>query len=209
MKSNKPAHVVWYIHGANGTPLSFSWIKQQLPGHICHDIDYPDEPLTRTIENLIELAKQYPLGFDIIAHSMGGIIAVALAQKAINVGRIFTMSTPFGGSRIANILRWYYPCQTFENIHTNNQIIVSLRTIALPTTILSLVTTGGRTPMMTEENDGVVSVTSQMSLRGPEYIRLPLNHFEILLSSDTIKYIRDFIFHDIDAYGAYDDRLAG
>jgi pimeloyl-ACP methyl ester carboxylesterase len=188
--------LIWYIHGANSSPLSFSWIKQQLPAHTMRNISYSaDNPVANTIKCLQEKADSEQQPIHIISHSLGGIIAVSLARLCSNVNSVVTMSTPFGGSKMADRLRWWYPCQMFEDIYTGSRTIQNLQLSFRDVPVLSFVTTGGGVQMMQEPNDGVVTVESQLRLSGARYIHLPLNHFEVLLSPVVIGQIKDFFFH--------------
>ena len=56
---------------------------------------------------------------------------------------------------------------------------------------LAIVATQGL-PFFPEDNDGAITVASQTALDGARYARLPLNHFEVLLSHDVADLIRTF-----------------
>jgi hypothetical protein len=64
--------------------------------------------------------------------------------------------------------------------------------IAIP--VRSVVSTGGRSPLMPEANDGVVTVASQTSLAGPDYHPVDYDHFEVLHADPVIDLARDFLF---------------
>jgi pimeloyl-ACP methyl ester carboxylesterase len=186
---------VWYIHGANSSPLSFQWIKEKLPKHRVRDIEYSTEtPLSEVIAHLVNETTKEAKPINIVSHSLGGVIAVAVAKAAHKVNRIVTMSAPFGGSKIAERLRWWYPCRLFEDIRTSSPTVKALLASPVTIPVLSFVSTGGGVGMMREPNDGVVTVESQLRLSGPRYIQLPLNHFEILLAPETVNPITEFLF---------------
>jgi pimeloyl-ACP methyl ester carboxylesterase len=189
--------LIWYIHGANATPSSFQRIKEKLPRHDARDIAYSVAiPLGETINTLITQVNGETRPIHVVSHSLGGVLAVALAQRHARIARVATLSAPFGGSRVADMLRWWFPCQLYNDIHSNAPVIQEIGRRSCDAPVLSIVTTGGATPLITEPNDGVVSVTSQMALDGPTYIKLPLNHFEVLLADDTLKHLGDFLFNE-------------
>jgi len=55
-------------------------------------------------------------------------------------------------------------------------------------------TTSGGTPLMYEANDGVVSVASQICLKGPDYHWVDLSHFEVLIADPVTDLAHDFLF---------------
>lgn len=187
---------IWYIHGANATPASFTYLKTQFPDHQITDITYDaSTPIEITISRL---ASALESGVDIVAHSLGGVLGVALAQRyPSKVRSVTTMSTPFGGSETASKLRFLLPFNTFiSNVHCHNR---TLREVAqsdsyVPT--LKFITTAGRNPFELQPNDGVVTVRSQEAFRADIAEYVELNHFEVLLDHVVAGKIRKFIFND-------------
>lgn len=196
---------IWYIHGANATPTSFTYIRTMLPKHEHTNIIYnANDPIDETIERIAgEL--QYPV--HIIAHSLGGIIAVALSQRKPDlVKSVTTISTPFGGSEAATRLALVLPYNPFiKNIHVYNPTLNSVSRIGAVVPMLRIITTAGQNYFEPKPNDGVVTVDSQEDIQGNITTHYQnLNHFEILMCSDTVIHIRDFIRSTL-AEGAYDD----
>jgi pimeloyl-ACP methyl ester carboxylesterase len=186
-----------YIHGAKSTPKAFNFIKANLPKHEQVDVSYENNiPLIKIIEEIYNLLPDGPIS--IIAHSLGGVIAVALSQmnQVRNekiIDKIFTMSSPFGGSRHADILRWLYPRHfLFADISTISPIVKAIKSNGAVIPTKCIITHGGPSPFIKEANDGVVSVESQLALRDAEIMPQNSNHFEVLLNADTIYEIKDF-----------------
>jgi pimeloyl-ACP methyl ester carboxylesterase len=189
--------IFWYIHGANSTPASFNFIRDQLPRHESIDYSYGHtEPLQRVVDRMVARANDPSSARPIylVGHSLGGVIAAAVAQRSDRVEKVATIAAPFGGSNVAALMRWLTPCQLFEDIHPNAAIMSAIRRAPPLRNCLSIVTTSGGTPLMSEENDGVVSVASQIALKGPMYLRTPSNHFESLLSLEVIDLLNSFLF---------------
>lgn len=187
-----------YIHGANASPRSFRYIQKTLPEHIPLDISYNiDTPLIENINN-IEDEIQSKFGsekFHIVAHSLGGIIAVGLHHRFNNLDKTFTMSTPFGGSRFIEYLRWICPrYRLFSDLKTSSPIIKAIQKTKIIKPFIQVVTSGGGNPLFGEPNDGTVSVSSQLALEGPIFLHYELHHFEVLLSDDVVRQITEFLF---------------
>lgn len=199
---------IWFIPGANATPTSFKYIKE----HIENDPEFNEfnlidisyncqENLVKIVEVLaLSAPKNRPLY--IIGHSLGGVLATAISQRIkhfslpATVNGIISLSSPFGGSESANYLRWMYPSyHLFKSISTNNRMITDLQSVGAVVPTLSLVTSSGNNPLFSAANDGVVTVNSQRSLTGVNYVELPYNHFEILLAQETIDHIKVFLRH--------------
>jgi len=188
-----------YIHGANSSPQSFNYIKSQLPSHNPLDIHYTvDTPLKENISIIDKKIKKYFQNqkFSFISHSLGGLIALKLSNN-INNEKTITMSSPFGGSKIIEYFRWICPrYQMFEDIKPSSKIISELKQMYFSKPIFSFVTTAGGNPLLGEPNDGTVTISSQMAINGLYYEKIPLNHFEILLSDRIINKIKKIIFED-------------
>lgn len=190
--------LIVYIHGANSTPATFNYIKRSLPKHTAIDISYQNDI---ALEDIIEdayarIPEDKPV--HIVGHSLGGLIAVAISQinlirKDKQIEKVLTISSPFGGCKGADLLRWIYPThRLFSDISTVSPMIRVIKKIGAVVPTKCLVTNHGAIPLITGENDGVVSVESQMELKGCEFAKQSHNHFEVLLSEDTVLCIREF-----------------
>lgn len=182
-----------YVHGANATPTSFTFIKSKMCEHQAIDFKYDaNDPLEDSIESLINVIPDQAA---IVSHSLGGILAVAASQHLpAQITSVVTMSTPFGGSEMATRMSWLFPFNTFiHNVNTRNSTLreIARAGIAVPT--LKIITTEGQSMFESQPNDGVVTIDSQMALKGGIQIRVPLNHFEVLLDERVAQTINNFI----------------
>jgi predicted alpha/beta hydrolase family esterase len=199
---------IWYLHGANASPTSFSWLDEHLRSDPRLDnasvvrVSYNCQESTSDIAQ--QLAEKLPTDqlVYLIGHSLGGVIAVAAAQRAVklgkmaNIGGVVTISAPLSGSESADVLQWLFPSyHLFRNISTKNRLVQEIQSEGAIVPTLCLITTSGNNPLIHEANDGVVTVNSQRSLKGAEKIELAYNHFEILLGEETVDYIRTFILN--------------
>ena len=184
---------IWFIHGAASSPLSFNWLKANLRPHEAVDVVYDNyTPLIETIDFLrMEVAKciQPPM---IVGHSLGGVIAASVAQTT-PVDKIATLGTPFGGSFAASVMRWFMPSQLMRDIAQQSPILTGLQRNPPTVPMLSFVTDSNLL-VLGARTDGVVTVRSQTALNGPNYITVPINHFEVLLSPAVSHQIDDFFF---------------
>lgn len=189
-----------YIHGLNSSPLSFSYIAENLPEHKSYLIRYKSHQ--RLGDSIAEVLAQLPPDqkLTLVGHSLGGVIAALIAGD--NPGRIEKLvgiSSPFRGSRAACTLRWLPGSMlVFDDIVPRGHHIVKCRDLTLEVPTLSIITTGGHLQTSPEPNDGVVAVESQKGLRFGKKIEINANHFEVLLSDRTVGILEDFIFGDDD-----------
>lgn len=184
---------IWYIHGANATPASFTYIKSVLPKHKVTDIVYSaNDPIDQTLD---KLSKQVDGPIHIISHSLGGVLAVRLSQiHPDKVRSVTTMGSPLGGSEMAVRLRMLLPFNVFlKNIVPTNQIIRDLLAGGIVVPTLKMITTAGASPFDTKPSDGVVTVESQRALKGGVEMACHLNHFEVLLDPNVADLIRGFV----------------
>jgi pimeloyl-ACP methyl ester carboxylesterase len=186
---------ILYIHGAFSSGLSFQRIQEKLPRHDSLMAEYTvEQRLDDVIAQLSEMVSRESTPVDIVSHSLGGIIGVAVAKQNLNVRSILTMSTPFGGSKVADLLRWISPHELYRSLQCNSSLLQDLQTEPLRCKHRSVITTVGNNPMMYEPNDGVVSLKSQLGATKSEQIKVPLNHFEVLMSDTVVSLIKDFTF---------------
>ena len=157
-----------------------------------------ENPLEKNIKRITRLARKEfkDQQFDIVSHSLGGIIAIMLLKTKLNIAKIVTISTPLGGSEAAASLRFMYSTyQLYKDISPGSDIIKKAKNMKLKVPVLAIVTTGGNSciPFMSEENDTIVTVASQAAADNPEYYYVDLNHFEVLMSGEVANKIKSFI----------------
>ena len=190
---------ILYIHGANMSPVSFTLIQTTMGSHNALAPEYSiEEPVDKNVKRIARMARKEFKGepFDIISHSLGGIIAILLLRTRLRIGRIVTLSTPLGGSEAAATLRYMYPrYQLYKDIEPSSDIIKKANNQKLKVPVLSVISTGGNStiPFMREDNDTVVTVSSQTASDNPEFYYIDLNHFEVLLSVEVADKIKSFL----------------
>lgn len=188
---------ILYIHGAFATSSSFNRIRENLPDHEAILLEYNvGENIGNVIADCLAKIEEQDKPVSIVAHSLGGVLASHVALKSKLVDKVITMSTPFGGSKAADMMKWFNPHPMFETICSSSSLLRNLHNSQAGCPTRSLVTTEGQNPMINEANDGVVSVKSQTAWLAPEYIKVPYNHFEVLLVDETITKIKEFLFDE-------------
>lgn len=186
-------HVV-FIHGANATPKSFSFLEQALPAHTRSYITYDaSDNLTETIRRAATKINQ---PCHIVGHSLGGVIAVAISQLlgSEKIHTVSTISSPFGGSETADRMSLFMPFNTFlKNIKTSSPVLKGIVKTGPVVPTLTIITTGGHSPLEPKDNDGVVTVDSQLAIIGTHKIHVPYTHFEVLLDKGVADTIHAFM----------------
>lgn len=175
-----------YIHGAGATKESFNYIREHIGGD---DITISYCSQDGFVSNLAAMKSQIEKFDDIffIAHSLGGIYALNLAAALPDqvLGAV-TISTPYGGSEIAEVARFFAPFHKLLNeIGPRSAPISSTKKLKLQHPWVNIVTTVGNSPWIPGENDGVVTLTS-MRRKDMQLEEVALNHYEILVSPVTL-----------------------
>jgi pimeloyl-ACP methyl ester carboxylesterase len=192
------AENILYIHGAYASSTGFRRMVNRLPNHHAAFADY--DCLTTSVEGIVHRVRSMAAKsfggepYSIIAHSLGGVVSLRLLASGEPVEQIFTMSAPFGGSETASVLALAF-CLTpvFTDIDPFGDTIRRVLETEIAIPVRSVVSTGGRSPLMPEANDGVVTVASQTSLAGPDYHPVDYDHFEVLHADPVIDLARDFL----------------
>ncbi len=187
-------HLV-YIHGAFASAASFTRLAEKVP---VHTSAYETYSVSDSLEDVIQgvserITAEGKLTY-LVAHSLGGLIAMSVAQQNPLIEGVFTMSSPFGGSRVADALRWFNSHQLYRSLNANGPVIRKVQANPPPCPVRSVITTVGNNPMMFEPNDGVVGLKSQMALDYGDKIQVPLNHFEVLMADTTVSLLKEFAF---------------
>ena len=180
-----------YIHGANATSESFNYIKSKLGTGI--DLNYDSrngfennlKDMQATLSNLSDVV--------FVAHSLGGIYALHLANTMPNtVKGAVTLSTPYGGAEVADYAQYFLPfSRLMRDIGPSSWVMKQASRIKIQHPWTNIVTVKGQSPFMHEPNDGVVTIASQRHHADMELIEVDYNHYEVVLSDDVIKLVRE------------------
>jgi alpha-beta hydrolase superfamily lysophospholipase len=176
--------IVW-LPGAYSARDSFNFFRSSRDWGAEVIIEYDANgdlvKITEEIKSRIQRRTKEPV--NIIGHSLGGVIAVALSNIGLPTNKIVTMSSPFGG-----LGPWWPPKTLGAEIRTLNRLT---KTISVEHQCY--ISTGGNNPWLLIQNDGIISVTSQKAIEKANYIEVPSNHFEILMNRDVVTSVRKFL----------------
>jgi triacylglycerol esterase/lipase EstA (alpha/beta hydrolase family) len=180
-----------FIHGANASPLSWNYIREQVGDGVMLSYSSRNSFKSNLKEMKAQLAEFDDLQF--IAHSLGGIYSLHLANHFKHkVKGAVTLSTPYGGHNVPYIARYMFHWnQLLNDILPNNWPINSLNDIVLPCSWCNIVSIIGNVPWILDPNDGVVTIKSQRHRNDMDLIELKCNHYEILLHKDVISIIKE------------------
>ena len=148
-------------------------------------------------ENLAQM-KDMLVNFDnmfFVCHSLGGIYALHLANHFKNqvIGAV-TISTPYGGSSVADYARYFLPfSRLLRDIGPNSKPMRTTSKLKVLHPWLNIVTVRGDSPWMVEPNDGVVTIDSMKTRSDMEFIELELNHYEVVISPKTVEILKEKI----------------
>jgi pimeloyl-ACP methyl ester carboxylesterase len=180
-----------YIHGATATSQSFRYIRDIIRGNDMA-IEYDSE--AGFFPNLDRITKEIANtkgSLFFVGHSLGGIYSVCLAQRLIDrtLGGV-TISTPYGGSEIATVLKYFVPFnRLLKEITPVADPIVYAQKIELDKPWCNIVTTRGNSPWIAAANDGVVTVESQQQRKNCDFIDIAMNHYEVLMDPEVVQII--------------------
>lgn len=186
--------MIVYIHGASATAESFTHIREYVREHTelpdialeYNSADGFDHNLTEMKGQLDDAEKLF-----FISHSLGGIYALYLANHYSDRTRGgISLSTPYGGSREADFAKYFLPFnRLMKDVGTMSQPMRESRDLPVPSNWTNVVTTRGASPWIVDPNDGVVTLESMRARSDMELIELPLNHYEVVISNQTVELI--------------------
>ncbi len=207
---------VLFIHGANGTPQSWvpiiermdretfqPWLFSYASGLYLDDVTR----LLRQAMSQMYLRYQFKK-YIIVAHSMGGLIARAAINLAVQKGRgheipqlLVTISTPWGGHQGAQNALDYSPIgiiPSWVDLAPESPFQKKLYETQLPSTVnhyLFFSYKGGRNIISDVSNDGVVTLASQLKANvqnsAKKILGFKEDHSSILTSQEMISELNE------------------
>lgn len=199
--------LIVYVHGALASKRSWNYVQKQVnrgvrgkavTAELYFEYDLQEDDafnilgrLNHAIKTTVDVKK--PSKILLVGHSFGGVLCVAASRdlhQALGLEmNVITMSSPFGGARIASLVTMFTPSSMFfNNISHNSTFMWNFKSRPLVVPTHSFVTMKGRVKWIAGENDGVVSVESQLQFKLDPLNTVDivdLNHFEILLSDNV------------------------
>lgn len=189
------------LHGLSATPSSLRFLEQEIEDS--YTISYDShQSLDKSIAHIREIITDFiepGEKFNLIGHSLGGVIACHLARHNDQVNKVVTIASPLGGSRAAYLLQWIVigspvladlvPTSWYIKVlqHRNEAIFT------VEADVLSIIATEGGWSVLGEENDGTVAIASQKALPYAKKVEIDANHFEVLLRLETLCAIKEFL----------------
>lgn len=180
-----------YIHGANASSESFTFIRDKITGFEEIVIDYSTATsFSLNLRMMKQELKKEKGPFFFIGHSLGGIYSLHLADEFKDqVKGAVTISTPYKGSAIADIIKHFLPhVQLLKDIGPTAQPIAQSLKIKVKWDWTNVVTTKGHCLWLRQPNDGVVTIES-MKRPDIKLVEVPLNHYEVVVSRKTVNII--------------------
>ena len=189
------------IHGLNSTSHSFAPLLTSLPRSNFYMVDYDSsQSLEESISQCEDQVKNIE-NLHLIGFSLGGVIAAILANKLSNVASLTTISAPLGGSKTASFMMLLPGASpVFADICEHSPYIKLCGELNLSIPALSIITQSGLIPFTLESGDGVVSTTSQATLRRARHIEINASHFGALSHPQTSRAITDFLYGENNEY---------
>jgi len=180
-----------YIHGASATSESFNYIRSKLGKGI--DIEYDSRNGFENNLNMMQLQLEDVTDIAFVAHSLGGIYSLHLANAMPDqvVGAV-TLSTPYGGAEVAEVVKFFLPfSRLMRDIGPSSWAMKQADNIKIQHPWTNIVTVKGQSPFMHEPNDGVVTIASQRHHEDMELIEVDYNHYEVVLAESVVKLIKE------------------
>lgn len=184
-----------FVHGAFSSSRVFNFIRLSLKDvAVFDDFEYDwEQPTDLVAKQLAARINDCTQPVVVVGHSLGGNVAVLATQHVIgtNLKQIVTISSPFGGSNAATMIKLMYPSvRVLRHICSSSPHIAALRQFTPNVPVCSIVTNKRLGLFQYEPSDGVVTAQSQMALPYPNYVKLDCGHTEVLLMPETVDTIR-------------------
>lgn len=184
-----------FLHGLGSTSNSLKYLSKFFDNPVLIDynsyrgLDVSIHEVTRKIKDQVGDSK-----FNLIGHSLGGLIGAHLALNNEPINKLVTISSPLGGSNAARLLQFVMVgMPIFADVTPRAWHIRRVLLNKPVCDVLSIVSTEGGWPILGAPNDGTVELSSQRALQYAKKVEIAANHFEVLLTKDTVNHIGEFL----------------
>jgi pimeloyl-ACP methyl ester carboxylesterase len=184
-------HAVFAIHGAFSSPRIFNLLKLKLgKGYRWDFLDYSSR--TGGIDELVGLAIERTSPCHVIGHSMGGLVALAIANEPW-VRSVTTISCPIGGLDVGIFQACVSRSEFMKELSSHGDFIRKLSRTTIDKPVQHIISTSGFHPWIYEPNDGVVPIRSQMAMAWGTVHEIPANHAEVMMADETVAALKTFL----------------
>lgn len=182
---------IFAIHGAFSTPTIFNYLVSKISNSDWQSFDYSDEH--NDFQKICESAQSIiTKPCHVIGHSMGGLVALSLADHP-KVQSITTIASPLAGLSLNPFQSYMSRSNFIRDLQKGSSFMRQMQQKQYSIPIQHIITTRGFNPYMTEDNDGVVTLKSQKDWAAGPTHELPYNHAEVMLSTECVAKIKKFI----------------
>jgi pimeloyl-ACP methyl ester carboxylesterase len=182
---------IFAIHGAFSTPTIFNYLVSKITDAKWQPFDYSNQ--YNDFHNVCDAARNAIKDpCHLIGHSMGGIIALSLADHP-NIQSVTTIASPLAGLSLNPFQSYMSRSNFIRDLQKGSSFMRQIQQTHYSVPIQHIITTQGFNPYMTEDNDGVVTLKSQTDWAAGTVHALPYNHAEVMLSIECVKKIKKFI----------------
>jgi len=179
------------IPGAFSTCAVFNYLRIQVPHSTWTGVNYNHHARVQTaIQHLLQVFDQQPSKFHVIAHSMGGLLALHTIDHE-KVLSVCTISTPLKGLPYYWWQKWVFSHRLLYDVHEHQDWIQAIHTKVYHKPVHHLISTMGDNPWHSQPNDGVITIDSQLKTVG-SHVCIATNHWEILMHDQTVQELNNW-----------------
>lgn len=165
---NTSRTVFLFIHGAWSTPTCFNYLSNKLGDKYITAVasyDCQQQSMAEIIKSVTSQMYGCTEPEDrvvVVGHSLGGLVALAL-EKEPRVSQVVTIAAPLNGLKLNKMVEWFlsWKAPIIHTIAQDSSFLYNLQNTDFRKPIHQIVAHGGFNPMISEKNDGVVTVSSQ------------------------------------------------